>query len=526
MSPLLRTPLLLWLGLGPLLSAADRYVSTSGTNSGAGGVAAPWRTIQYAASNAAPGDVVYVQGGTYREFVNFNVSGTATQPITFRNAPGQTVIVDPNDAEFSASKDTIFRIENRSYLIIQGFIIQGLATTLPSITPVGILISSRNSGTCVGIQLRNNVVQRIEQNSTDTSGNRFNYNAHGIKVMGRNNAGVSQLVIDGNEVANCKLGASEALVVNGNVFDFRITRNHVHHVNNIAIDVIGYEGTAPAAVDRARQGIISDNLVYDVDSSYNASYLGNPTTGGGSQAAAGIYIDGGSECIIERNHIHDCNFGIELASEESRGSQTDPLQMPTADLCKVRNNLIHHCHSAGVLLGGYASDRGSAVNNEITHNTLFENSVNDSSAGQVTFQHHCANNVFRNNIMVSRPFNFSRRMTASWVEVGGSPSPLPASNTFSYNLYFAPVGSPLFATSSSGSTTAQPDSAGGSAGNPQFVEPFPTTTSTRSAFKIKPSSPAVDTGDPAFVQGANELDLDKGLRINGTRVDRGAEELD
>jgi parallel beta-helix repeat protein len=508
------------------LIAADRYVSTTGANSGAGSAAAPWRTIQYAASNAQPGDVVYVQGGTYREFVTFNVSGTAAQPILFRNAPGQTVIVDPNDAEFSASKDTIFRIENRSYLVIQGFVIQGLRTSLQSITPSGILISSRNSGTCVGLQIRNNVVREINQDSADTSSSRFSYNAHGIKVMGRNAAGVSQLVIDGNEVAHLRLGASEALVVNGNVFDFRITRNKVHHCNNIAIDIIGYEGTAPAAVDRARQGLVADNLVYAVDSAFNPAYEGNFTAGGGFQAAAGIYVDGGSDCIIERNQVHDCNFGIELASEEDGDAQPDPLNKPRADLCKVRNNLIHHCHSAGILLGGYNSTRGSAVNNEITNNTLFENAAQDSSAGQITFQHHCANNIFRNNLLMTRPYNFNRRMSASWVENGsGNPTPIAASNTFSYNLYFAPVGSALFTTSSAGSTTTLPDSTGGSIGNPQFIEQFPTPTSSRLSFRLKASSPAVNTGDPAHIVGANESDFENGIRINGGRIDRGADEF-
>ena len=63
-----------------------------------------------------------------------------------------------------------------------------------------------------------------------------------------------------NELANLTLGSSEALVVNGNVKDFRIEGNKVHDTNNIGIDVIGFEGTAPdpdrrpgARRDRARQ---------------------------------------------------------------------------------------------------------------------------------------------------------------------------------------------------------------------------------------------------------------------------------
>ena len=38
------------------------------------------------------------------------------------------------------------------------------------------------------------------------------------------------------------LGASESVVVNGNVKGWRIAGNHIHDNNNIGIDAIGYEG--------------------------------------------------------------------------------------------------------------------------------------------------------------------------------------------------------------------------------------------------------------------------------------------
>ena len=62
-----------------------------------------------------------------------------------------------------------------------------------------------------------------------------------------------------------KTGSSESLVVNGNVTNSRITNNIVHDNNNIGIDVIGFERTAPdPAVDQARDGVVSGNLVYNI----------------------------------------------------------------------------------------------------------------------------------------------------------------------------------------------------------------------------------------------------------------------
>lgn len=81
---------------------------------------------------------------------------------------------------------------------------------------------------------------------------------------------ITDLVIDGNEVHHLKTGLSESLVVNGNVAGFRITKNVVHDNNNIGIDIIGFEHVAQdPAVDRARDGVVSENLVYDITSRGN-----------------------------------------------------------------------------------------------------------------------------------------------------------------------------------------------------------------------------------------------------------------
>ena len=70
--------------------------------------------------------------------------------------------------------------------------------------------------------------------------------AHGIGVFGTTaDHPIEELEIVDNDLANLTLGSSEALVVNGNVKDFLIEGNRVHDTNNIGIDVIGIEGSAP-----------------------------------------------------------------------------------------------------------------------------------------------------------------------------------------------------------------------------------------------------------------------------------------
>lgn len=67
--------------------ATDRYVSTTGANSGAGGVGAPWLTIQYAVNNSTAGDKIYLNDGTYTERVAIS-SGKGNKKLLAINDGG------------------------------------------------------------------------------------------------------------------------------------------------------------------------------------------------------------------------------------------------------------------------------------------------------------------------------------------------------------------------------------------------------------------------------------------------------
>src|SRR2546425_1515814 len=74
------------------------YVSASGSDGADGlSLSSPLKTIQHAADAAQPGDTVLVRGGTYRETVTPPRSGTASDPITFKNYNGERVTVSGAD---------------------------------------------------------------------------------------------------------------------------------------------------------------------------------------------------------------------------------------------------------------------------------------------------------------------------------------------------------------------------------------------------------------------------------------------
>jgi hypothetical protein len=72
----------------PAKTAAAYYVSPGGNDNATGTAAAPWRTIQHAASRLLPGQSAVVLGGSYLERVSITSSGTAAALITIRAASG------------------------------------------------------------------------------------------------------------------------------------------------------------------------------------------------------------------------------------------------------------------------------------------------------------------------------------------------------------------------------------------------------------------------------------------------------
>ena len=80
------------------------YVSTGGSDSNAGSLARPFRTIQRAANLAQPGDTVLVRAGTYRETVRPLRSGSGSKPITFAAYNNEKVTVSGADVVGGWSK--------------------------------------------------------------------------------------------------------------------------------------------------------------------------------------------------------------------------------------------------------------------------------------------------------------------------------------------------------------------------------------------------------------------------------------
>jgi hypothetical protein len=100
-SALILASLTLTTGSQPAVaSGATYYVAPDGYDSNPGTLDLPWRTIGHALKQLYAGDTLYIRGGTYASPSGgwyLIHSGTADQPITITNQPGEQVVVKVNE---------------------------------------------------------------------------------------------------------------------------------------------------------------------------------------------------------------------------------------------------------------------------------------------------------------------------------------------------------------------------------------------------------------------------------------------
>jgi hypothetical protein len=102
-------------------SANNFYVAMTGSDSNAGTMAAPFRTIKKGVSAAKPDTTIHVMPGTYAESIKSTVSGTATGRIRFVSETRWAAKLVP-----PASNTTDGAWDNRgAYVDIEGFEVDG-----------------------------------------------------------------------------------------------------------------------------------------------------------------------------------------------------------------------------------------------------------------------------------------------------------------------------------------------------------------------------------------------------------------
>ncbi len=382
------------------------HVDPAGDDAADGSTAKPWQNLQFAADQLQPGDTLIVHGGSYPAPLIINSQGSEDGGVvTIRSAAGEVAIIDGTETEIGKGFFGLVQIRNGHYVRLDGFEIANGSTEKSRRNPVGIFVTGSGSH----IELLNNDVHHIA--ALSTTGQR---DAHGIAVYGTSEEAITDVTLAGNKVHDLTLGTSEAIVINGNVDGFIIEDNEVYDNDNIGIDIIGFEGKAPVPeLDRARNGVVRNNLVYNIDTGDNPVYP--------ERNAGGIYVDGGSDVVIEDNVVHHSNMGIEIASEAKSGDTSRII---------VRNNHLYSNHLTGLAMGGYDENRGRTEGCEVTGNRFEGNDTDDVGWGELVIQFDVRDNIVSDNLFIAGPSG--RFISNAWKENAGS--------VFNNNVYVSTGG--------------------------------------------------------------------------------------
>ena len=432
-------------------------------------------TIQRALDQAVAGDVIQVKDtfGPFFEKVRFIRGGDPTDGyVTLTAYPGHAPVLDGTNVPGI----NMVLIDSLSYVKLIGFEIRN---NLRVEDGSGVRIVGAGSH----IEIRRNRIHDIR--GTD---------AMGITVYGTSTAAsISDLVIDQNELYDLEPAQSEALTLNGNIERFVVSRNIVRDVNSIGIDFIGGElDINPDPTKVPRNGICRFNQV----SRSRANY------GGGF--AAGIYVDGGRDIVVEHNTVTASDLGIEVGAENT-GVVTSGII--------VRNNIIHHNEKVCLVFGGFDASVGRVRNSQFLNNTCYQNDTLGTLTGELWIQ-WAEDNTVRRNIF------YGLADTLMLSEAGS------VDNRLDYNFWYSPSGAAaaVFAwedTLYEGYTAYR---AGlGQDVNSRFADPQ-FVNAADADFHLATGSPAVDRTAPTAIPAAGETDLDLEARRLGARIDIGADE--
>ncbi|WP_224994373.1 right-handed parallel beta-helix repeat-containing protein [Cesiribacter sp. SM1] len=383
-------------------------------------------------------------------------------------------------------------------------------------------------------------------------------NAGPISVLGSDRDAMENIIIRGNHVHHCIPGWTEAVTVNGYVVGFEISENEVHDIRNIGIVAAGNytwvvndpNFSTPASENYARNGLISGNKVYECRSPIAVS--------------AGIYLDGSSNVVVEKNEVFRNHVGFSIGNETHSSHSGGHI---------IRNNISHHNHWAGMVLGSNG-ENAWVENVKVLGNTFADNNLNQTTllgqvnnstgildqenglvvlktftgSGEIILQKlsnsstapgakiEIKNNIFksRSGVLINAltPFRTDAYSSADLIKSNLEDLlvvdynfyyPAPGEN-INYNFYGAGFTGNTFNFANYKNETGLDQNSGThELSATATLPPFFTTTGNGSdEYRLVDGAAAINAGDPATGTQAGDSDFANNARIADGRVDIGA----
>lgn len=346
-------------GLGeynPSATVSSNAIYASPNGNGNGTKNSPY-SLQEALDSVSAGQTIYLLGGTYdsgnADGYYVETKGNANGYITIRNYPGETAVITNKN---TSGESYGFQIGHGCcYTVIEGIEISNIT----AYNAYGIAVWGNNQNHLI---FRNLNIHHIKTNASNPE-TETNSSANAILISGENKNPVSNVIIASNNMSNNVTGWAETCSVTANCEYVYILENTVSDNTNIGIDFYGNAGyCSTASLDQPRYGVAAGNIIKNSYCAY--------------ADCAGLYCDGARDIIFQFNRIENCQFGIEIGSEERQDSY------PVINIL-VRNNLVVNNKVVGMRVGGYeTSSTGYVKNTEFINNTLVNNCTN-SDGGEI-----------------------------------------------------------------------------------------------------------------------------------------------
>lgn len=340
-----------------------------GTRSCGGGSDTAYNTLAGAATVTQPGDMVWIRQGTYSEQFEPPNSGTAGNPITYRNHAGEVINLA------SGSYPATIVLENVSYITIQGITVADHRWV--------------EATDAHHIILREN--QFLRTPSSGTTGNvRFISSDHNQIVDNLLDDGNDNLLLidsDHNLVENNTITEGRHSVFSIRCSNFNIVRDNYFANSQQKIGEVydcGDDTTAvPHAFNATKYNLFENNVFAEAVTYYSTS------GGNGIQYA-------GQEGIIRHNVFYHNNVGIgmQVYGDEALYNHHN----------RVYHNVFYENYCAGL------SVRGNSLDNLYQNNILYQNQGTGGGdcfglgPAQVLYRNSVQEYLFeRNNILNQGP---------------------------------------------------------------------------------------------------------------------------
>jgi hypothetical protein len=305
-------------------------------------------TINAGAGCLSAGDTLLVKAGTYVEVLNATIpNGTSGSPTIVKANPGESVILQADQAAFNASGaglPAMVVFWANQYIVFDGFILD-LTNFFTNITACCTsVVMKQTGGIAFGNTSHHITMQNGEIRNAPSFLNGFPNLLSGISFGSQSFLTVRNMHIHDLAVGGDSFNQAYAIYTSGD--NHIIENNHIHHVASYGIHM--YAG---AIVNN--NNIIRNNLIHNT---------GN----------VGILVGSGNDALVHNNMIYDSgDDGIQLGFRGSRAG--------------IYNNTIYRCATSGIRI------LDSSIQNAIVRNNIiWQNGTDTVSDGgfQNTIDHN------------------------------------------------------------------------------------------------------------------------------------------